>query len=223
MTLTLLMLMAAAPAENAAARLAKEQRAMREELLARCPEQKDSIVALETAAAAQRLELLLQLAPCGETSELFLVQLGNAQNLAGKFPEAEATFGRALAKRVTESATVGKLTAISRQKARGEAQKKELKAGLDYFRASPCTRDDLCAGLSYVAWHEDDVALAKSSAERAISLGYPGWQPYFTGGTAYATGAAADRKRAVELLNEAKKRGGPTEAIDGFLSKLKAP
>jgi len=55
-----------------------------------------------------------------------------------------------------------------------------------------------------VAWH--------------ISLGYPGWQPYFTAGTVYASGT--ERTRAVELLREAKKRGGPAKSVDEFLALL---
>jgi hypothetical protein len=222
MILALSLLLAAAPADDAAARLVKEQRELREALLARCPKEKESIAALENAVAARRTELLLKLERCGAGSEAFLVQLGNAQNGAGKWAEAEATFRKALGMRVTESALLGELTAISRQKPRSDAQKARMMSGLEHFKSVGCTRDDLCAGLSYVAWHEDEEELAKSSAEKAITLGYPGPQPYFLAGTLYAVGGEADRKRAIELLTEAKKRGGPAKDIDGFLERLGA-
>jgi hypothetical protein len=221
MILALLVLLAAAPAENSAVRLAKEQRELRDALLAKCPKEKESIAALENAAAAQRTELLLKLEQCGAGSEAFLVQLGNAQNVLGKWADAEATFRKALGMRVTESALLGELTAISRQKPRTDAQKARMKSGLEHFKSVGCTRDDLCAGLSYVAWHEDEEEIAATAGEMAIKLGYSGWQPYFTAGTVYATKShKEDRARAIELLTEAKKRGGPAKDIDGFLERL---
>lgn len=209
--------------EDAATRLQREQQQLRELLAARCGKQREQVAELERAPAARRVELLRALEGCAGEADLFLVQLGNAQNLTERYADAEATFRRALAKGPTESARLGLLTALSRQKSLSEAQQADLASGLAHFRRDGCTRDDLCAGLSYVAWHVDDGALTKSSAERAIALGYPGWQPYFTGGTVYATGQGADRARAVELLQEARRRGGPARAIDGFLSRLGAP
>jgi hypothetical protein len=101
------------------------------------------------------------------------------------------------------------------------AQKKDLDSNLEYFHQHACRRDDLCAGLSYVAWHADDYELAKRAGERAIALGFAGWQPYFSAGTVMAGGSSdAERARAVELLREAKNRGGPQAAIDGFLARL---
>ena len=97
------------------------------------------------------------------------------------------------------------------------AQHADLDANLGSFRQRACSRADLCAGLSYAAWHVDDGELVKRSAERSISLGFPGWQPYFFAGTVYA---ATDPARSVELPTEAKKRGGPQKDIDGFLSRL---
>jgi len=67
----------------------------------------------------------------------------------------------------------------------------------------------------------DQHALTKRSAERAIALGFPGWQPYFFGGAVYALGGAEDRVKAVELLREAKRRSGPP-VIDRLLADLGA-
>jgi hypothetical protein len=213
-----------APREDAAARLQKDQLLLREAMIARCPQQRASIAELDAAPPARRFELLIALERCADAAELFFIQLGNAQNLVGRYPDAEATFRRALAKRATESARLGLLTALSRQKSLTPAQKKDLKEGLEHFRREWCTRDDLCAGLSYVAWHAEDTDLTVVSAELAIKLGYPGWHAHFTGGTAYALRAhQEDRARAIELLQEAKRRGGPARNIDDFLARLGAP
>ena len=221
----LLMLLAAAPVADASSvtRLETEQRELRDQLLARCPKESASIAALAQAAPAQRVELLLKLERCAAGSEAFLIQLGNGQNLVGKYRDAEATFRDALARRASESAMLGILTALSRQKPHTEAQTLEMKAGLDHFRKAGCTRDDICAGLAYVAWHADDTELTISAAEKAIALGFPGWQPWFAGGTAYAMSAhKEDRARSIKMLKEARKRGGPAKQIDDFLTRLGA-
>jgi hypothetical protein len=66
--------------------------------------------------------------------------------------------------------------------------------------------------------HLLDKPMAKLSAERAMTFSYPGWQPWFVAGTIEADGC--DKARAISLLNEAKKRGGPAKDIDGFLNQL---
>lgn len=214
------LVVAAAPAEDSAARLKREEADLRTQLVAKCPAQRGVIQQLESAPADKRVELLGSLEACGGKLEGYFVSLGNALHLVARWPEAEGAFRKALALRVTEAAQLGLLTSLVRQEALTPPQQKDLATNLGYFRQHPCTRDDLCASLSYVAWHADDVELTKSAGERAIALGFPGWQPYFTAGTVYATGP--QRARAVELLREAKKRGGPTAAIDGFLARLGA-
>ena len=61
-------------------------------------------------------------------------------------------------------------------------------------------RDDICAGLAYVGWHLEDTTLTRTSADAAIALGFPGWQPYFFGGIAYAIAPDRDRLMADVLL-----------------------
>jgi tetratricopeptide (TPR) repeat protein len=221
MHLLLLLALATTP-EDSAARLQREQAELRAQLLASCPGKGATIGQLAGAPHAKQVELLRALGECGAKHEAYFIQLGSAQNMLGQFPDAEATFRRALAIQVTEAAQLGLLTALARQKTLSEKQKADLETNLDYFRTRTCTRDDLCAALAYVAWHVDDFELVKRSSERAMALGYPGWQPWFTAGTVYAMGSDAERARAIELLREAKRRGGPAKAIDGFLSKLGA-
>jgi|CXWL01.1.fsa_nt_gi tetratricopeptide (TPR) repeat protein len=217
---TTVMAPGSAHAEDAMARFKREELELREQLLKRCPGQRETITQLEGASGALRLELYLKLDSCGAKLEPFLIKLGSALNMVARYEEAEAAFRRAMKLRVTEAAQLGLLTALSRQASLTQAQKADLTSNLNYFRRHACSRDDLCASLAYVAWHVEDLDLAKRSSERAIELKFPGWQPYFTAGTVYATGSAADRVRAIELLQEAKGRGGPAKAIDGFLSDL---
>jgi hypothetical protein len=222
MLLLLALALGAAPVEDSAARLVRERAELRAQLVAKCPAQKTAIAQLEGATSARQVELLRGLEACGDTLEGYFIQLGGALQQVDRFTEAEATFRRALAMRVTEAAQLGLLTALVRQKKLTPRQQADLDANLDYFRKRTCSRDDLCAGLSYVAWHVEDVELVKASAERAMALGFAGWQPWFTEGTVLATGSDADRRRAVELLREARRRGGPAKAIDEFLSLLGA-
>ncbi len=217
-----LVVAADALAEDASSRLKHEQQQLREQLLKNCPAQHADIAALDEASPARRVELFQKLEPCGGKLEAFLIQQGSAFNLVGHYAEAEATYRRAMKLRVTEAAQIGLMTALVRQPSLTQSQKSDLESNLDYFRQRDCSRDDLCAGLSYVAWHADDFELTKRSGERAIRLKFPGWQPYFTAGTVYSNGSATDSTRAVELLREAKARGGPADAIDGFLVRLGA-
>jgi hypothetical protein len=215
------LILIATPAEDATARLVKEQAELRAQLLAACPAQRASIERLAGAAPDQRVALLRPLETCAAKVEPYFVSLGNALNQAASWPEAEAAFRKAMALRVTEAAQLGLLTSLVRQKTLTTAQQADLDANLDYFRQRTCTRADLCAGLSWVAWHVDDVELVKRAAARAISLGFAGWQPYFAAGTVYA-GTTTERSRAVDLLREAKRRGGPAKSIDDFLFRLGA-
>ena len=217
-----IVLAATATAQDASIRLKQEQQQLREQLLRRCPAQRESIAQLDGASASLRVELFQKLEPCGGTIELFLIQYGDALTLSERYRDAELVFRRAMKIRVTEAAQIGLLTALIRQPSLSPTQESDLKINLDYFRQHQCVRDDLCAGLSYVAWHADEYELTKRSAERAIQLKFPGWQPYFTAGTVYASGSDTDRSRAVDLLREAKRRGGPAKAIDGFLVRLGA-
>lgn len=222
MVLLTLTLLAAAPVEDAAARFKREQAELRAALVEKCPTKRAEIAKLETAKTTERVDLLRGLETCAAKLEAYFVTLGGALNGLDRFAEAEAAYRKALALRVTESAQLGLLTALVRQKSLSPKQKKDLDENLGYFHAHPCSRDDLCAGLCYVAWHVEDHALTTSSGEKAIALGFPGWQPYFLAGTVYAGGSDTDRQRAVTLLREAKKRGGPANDIDAFLSDLGA-
>jgi len=214
--------LAATATEDSATRLKRERAELRSALAAKCPSKRATIDRLEGASAEQTVELLTALEACGAKNEAYFVQLGNALQLTNRFTESEAGFRKALAVRVTESAQLGLLTSLVRQKVLKPEQKADLEENLRYFRQHPCTRDDLCASLSYVAWHVEEIELVKQSAERAIQLGFPGWQPYFTAGTVYSNGSDADRAQAVKMLREAKKRGGPAKDIDEFLSLLGA-
>jgi hypothetical protein len=223
--MTMVVLLAAlGAAPNAASRLLTEQEQLRAQLVAKCPKKAAAVAELESAPPPRRLALMLELEPCSGNSDLFLIQMGNAQLMNNKFADAGATFQRALKQSPTESAHLGLLTALSRQDPLDAAQKAQFEEGLAHFRQVGCTRDDLCAGLAYVAWHAEDTELTKSAGEKAIKLGYPGPQPYFLAGTVYAAGKTkAERTRAVELLTEAKKRGGPQKAIDDFLQRIGTP
>jgi hypothetical protein len=216
------LLVLAAPAEPSSVRLQREAAELRKSLEAACPERRAAIARLEHAEPKERAQLLTELEPCGRAQEAYFIQLGAALDQVGDFPRAEVAFRRALAMRVTESAQLGLLIALSRQPKLSAAQRADLDANLSYFRQHPCTRDDLCAALSYAAWHLEDTALATSSGERAISLGFEGWQPYFTTGTIYASGSPEQRQKAATYLREAKRRNGPAKAIDGFLTDLGA-
>jgi len=186
----------------------------------RCPGRAKEIELLRgTRSKAERRALLVKLEPCGRSIELYHLRMGAAHFALDDFRQAEASYRRALALRVTEAAQVGLLTALVRQKRLGPKQRADLRKHLGYFRDRSCRRDDLCAALAYVAWHLDEHELARRAAGRAIAQGYPGWQPYFFGGAAYAVGRGADPKKARAWLLEAKKRGGPA-AIDGLLADL---
>ncbi len=213
----LALVLVAAPVESAAARFDREQAELRSQLLAKCPAHRAAIEQLGSALSDQRVELLRPLETCAAKVEPYFIALGGALSMKSQWPEAEAAYRKALGLRVTESAQLGLLTALVRQKSLSSTQQADLDSNLGYFRQRACSRADLCAALSYVAWHVDDVELVKRSAERSISLGFAGWQPYFFAGTVYA---ATDAARAVELLTQAKKRGGPQKDIDGFLSRL---
>jgi hypothetical protein len=219
--LAVLLLLSAAPT-GSAARLDKETSELHAAMIAKCPKQRSVIEQLDGASPAQRVESLKPLEACAAANpEAYFITLGNESVMASKWADAEVAFHKALAIRVTESAQVGLLTALVRQSPLSAAQKKDLDSNLEYFHQHACRRDDLCAGLSYVAWHADDYELAKRAGERAIALGFAGWQPYFSAGTVMAGGSSdAERARAVELLREAKNRGGPQAAIDGFLARL---
>jgi len=206
----------AAFADDAVIRLGSERAALRETLLRSCPEQKSDIEQLGSAAAT--VETFRKLDACGGNNEAFLVQYGSALNNADRFVDAEVVFRRAMNVRITEAAQVGLLVALSRQAKLTAAQQQDVATNIAYFKKRPCFRDDLCAALAYAAWHLLDKPLAKLSAERAMTFGYKGWQPWFVAGTIEAGGD--DKARAISLLNEAKKRGGPAKDIDGFLEKL---
>lgn len=208
-------------ADDASSRLDAEQRALSAALLRACPKQKADIeqLGVKTTPAA-RADAFQKLDACGKTNEAFLIQYGSALNNAGRFSDAEAVFHRALALRVTESAQLGLLIALSRQPTLTDGQRREVANQHAYFEAHPCSRDDLCAALAYAAWHLEQLPLAKHAAERAMAMNSPGWQPWFVAGTIEAGGDDAARRRAVTLLTEAKQRGGPAKAIDGFLERL---
>jgi hypothetical protein len=140
----------------------------------------------------------------------------------GDFPAAEASFRKSLSFGVTESGQAGLLMALVRQPKLGKAQQADVKKQLGYFRAHPCTRDDICVGVAYAAWHLEDIELTRSSGDAAIALGFTDWQPYFFSGAAYAVEPKADRKKARNLLLEAKKRGAPAD-VDDLLRALPAP
>jgi hypothetical protein len=134
--------------------------------------------------------------------------------------QAEAAFRRALAIQVTEAAQVGLLSALVRQTALTPFQTQALNEHMTYFRRFFCSREDIRASLAYVAWHLDDYELTKRASTKAVELKYPGWQAHFCGGTVYATGFNEDQAKAIVWLQEAKRRGGPKKAIDGFLVRL---
>ncbi len=206
--------------DDAATRLAAEERDLRAALLRACPKRQADIAQLDAKTPGALADAFQKLEACGKSNEGFLIHYGSALSNAGRFSEAEAVFRRALALRVTESAQLGLLMALSRQAKLTEAQQRDVAANREYFTKFPCSRDDLCAALAYAAWHLEDRQIAKSAAERAMSLGYPGWQPWFVAGTIESNGGAAERQHAITLLTEAKKRGGPAKAIDGFLERL---
>lgn len=209
-----------AQAEDYTERLSQEQAELEEALIKACPTLRAQV--LRTRAGAeprQRCTSLQALGGCAAALEFYHLQTSSACLAANDFGAAEQSARAAMAIRVTESGQLALLNALVRQEPRSLQQEADLKVHLDYFRKRTCTRDDLCAGLSHVAWHVEDRGLAVRSAERAIALQFPGWQPYFFGGTALAAGSAADRARAKTWLLEAKRRGGPA-AIDTFLKDL---
>lgn len=218
-----LMLVLAVMAANSEERLKLEKVELIKMLRTRCTKQVAQVDGLEKSSGADQLPFFQALEGCAGRDGSFLARWGSALNGANLFPEAEAVYRRALKLEVTQASQLGLLMALVRQKSLSAEQKKDLARHLEYFRTHLCDRDDLCAGLTYVAWHQDDDALTLKAGERAIALGYPGHQPYFLMGTLLAVGGPAQRKRAIELMTEARKRGGPKEHIDVFLTKLGAP
>jgi hypothetical protein len=190
-------------------------------LVQTCPARKAEIASLaKPMSVERRVSLLEKLAPCGKPAPLYHQTLGSAYFSHDQFANAEASFRRALSLEVTEAGQVGLLATLARQSDLDQAQRAAVREHVAYFRAHPCDRDDICAMLSYAAWHLDETAVARTAADRAIALEFPGWQPYLFGGIAYATPPAADRAKARRLLVEAKKRGAPAKYVDPFLQKL---
>jgi hypothetical protein len=214
--ITLIFVLLSSAPETQAQRMQREDAEFRAGMLKACPKRQTEIDALSKGS----VDAFTPLSSCGRTFDGFFMRLGNAKLMTNDFSGAESAYRAALKLRVTDSAELGLLTALSRVKERTPAQQAEFDSTLARQSSHPCTREDLCAGLSYIAWHVDAYELATSSAERAIELGYTGWQPHFVAGTIYAGGINAQRTKAIEYLQEAKRRGGPASAIDGFLSKL---
>jgi hypothetical protein len=210
-----------------AQRLADDFVELQHALTKKCPARAAEIARLEppsqrTAQTSpmQRAEALAHVGPCGTDNPLFLQTLGAAYLEAKDGVHAEAAFRQELALGVTEAGQAGLLGALAVQKSLTSSQRTDARKHLDYFRAHPCGRDDLCAGIAYAAMQLEDVPLARSSAEAAIALGFPGWQPYFFGGIAWATAPNPDDVKARHLLTEAKSRGAPAKYVDGFLDAI---
>ncbi len=212
-----LLVSAPAGADDYAARLQDDQAKLEAAMRKKCPKRTATIAKTRPdASPAARCDALVALAECGRDLEVYHLKTSAACFAKNDFAQAEASARAALALRVTESAQLALLMALARTKAPTAKQRADLAEHLAYFEARPCSREDLCAGVAYVAWHADQDALTIRSSERAINQGFKGWQPYFFGGSVLFTRSGADRRKGREWLLEAKKRGGPS-AIDDLL------
>lgn len=222
LVLTILALPSVARASDYQARLSAEQSQLEVALRKACPRKAKMITATRaTNNKKARRAALLSLASCARDLESYHLKMGAAHMGVEDFTAAQESFLEALEIRVTEAGQVSLLNALVRLERRSPRQETLLQKHLDYFAARQCTRDDLCASLSYIGWHLEFDSLTKRSAERAIQLGFAGWQPYFFGGTVYAMGSKADRKKAKRWLRQAKKRGGPKAEINSVLRLLR--
>jgi hypothetical protein len=138
-------------------------------IVAACPKQR---VLAERASAdfhkeARRsaaLDEYEKLSRCAESVAIVHIRIGFLKFEAGDFVAAEAHCRRAVALEPSITNKLSLLEALIREK---KPEADALYAELVRYDGN---RDDIWAGLSYAAFHRDDVALMRKASARAIAL-----------------------------------------------------
>jgi hypothetical protein len=144
-----------------------------------------------------------EISRCTKAPAIVHVRVGFLKFAGGDFAAAETSYRTAVALDPTMTNRLSLLEALVRQK---KPEADVLYAELMRYDGN---RDDVWAGLSYAAFHRDDVAGMRRTSAKAIALGTRWWQAWFTAAVAEGLAQRPDYARALGWLDKADGLGAP--------------
>jgi tetratricopeptide (TPR) repeat protein len=197
----------------------REESAIVDEIAAACPAQRD--LARRASAdfhdpSRRRVALAEyeQLARCARSVAIVYTRIGFLKFESGDFAAAEATYRKAVALEPSFTNRLSLLETLAREK---KPEADALYAELARYEGD---RDDIWAGLAYVAFHRDDVPLMRKASARAIALDTKWWQPWFTAAIVEGLADHPDYPRALRWLDRADALGAPPNYTKSMRSSL---